>query len=171
MMRTTVHPSLDRVRTRSGRRPGAVWVLVVLLGLLVVSGFVGGLSFIRDATGASLGAKLTWLEHTPVRDFLLPGMFLLVVYGIGGMMLMAGLIWRPSPGPLRRVDHVLGQHWAWVGSVVFGAVLVLWIVYELFVLPDTMILQPVLITIGLAIAGLPFLPSVRRWYAVDRHVR
>jgi hypothetical protein len=143
-----------------------VWALVALLGLLAVGGFDGGLSFVMDRTGASLGAKLSWLEHTPVRDFLLPGLFLLGVYGIGGLILMAGLIWRPAPGPLHRLDGALGYHWAWVGSVAFGVALVLWIAYELVVLPDTMILQPILMGIGLAISGLPFLSSLRRWYAV-----
>jgi hypothetical protein len=140
--------------------------LVTLLGLLVVGGFDGGLSFVTDRTGASLGAKLSWLEHTPVKDFLLPGVFLLGVYGIGGLVLIAGLIWRPSPGPLRRLDGALGCHWARVGSIAFGVALVLWIAYEFVVLPDTMILQPILMGIGLAISALPFLSSLRRWYAV-----
>ena len=51
-------------------------------------------------------------------------------------------------------------------SIVFGAVLVLWIVYELFVLPETLILQPILIGVGLAIAGIPLLPSMRHWFAI-----
>jgi hypothetical protein len=49
-------------------RPRALWGLVALLGLLVVSGFDGGLAFVTDPAGASLGAKLSWLEHTPVSD-------------------------------------------------------------------------------------------------------
>lgn len=113
-----------------------------------------------------MGAKLSWLVHTPVHDFLLPGLFLLVAYGIGGIVLIAGLLSRRSPGGLGRVDRALGSHWSWTGSIVFGAVLVLWIVYELFVLPETMILQPILIGVGLAIAGTPLLPSMRRWFAV-----
>ena len=134
----------------------------------MVTGFDGGLSFVTDPTGASLGAKLSWLDRSPVSDFLLPGLFLLVMYGIGGSVLMAGVVWRHSPGPLDRLDRTLGHHWAWVGSIAFGAVLVLWIAYELLVMPEWMFLQPMLIAIGLAIAGLPFLPSMRRWYEAPR---
>jgi hypothetical protein len=134
--------------------------------LLAAGGFDGGVSFLTDTTGASLGAKLSWLEHTPVSDFLLPGLFLLIVYGVGGLVLMAGLIWRPSPGPLRRLDRALDYHWAWVGSIVVGLVLALWIVYELLVMPETTWLQPALMAIGLLIAGVPFVPSIRRRYVI-----
>jgi hypothetical protein len=60
----------------------------------------------------------------------------------------------------------LGHHWAWVACIAIGTVLVLWIAYELLVMPETTFLQPALIVIWLAIAGLPFLPSIRGWYQV-----
>ena len=164
----TIEPIVVRRQPPSrAYRPAALWALVGLLGLLTAGGFDGGLSFVMDRTGAALGAKLSWLDHTPVSDFLLPGLFLLVVYGIGGLALMAGLIWRVSPGPLHRLDRKLGRHWAWAGSIALGLVLVLWIAYELVVMPETTFLQPLLIVIGLSIAGLPFLPSLRCWFAVQ----
>ena len=150
-------------------RPAALWPLIGLLGLLSVSGFYGGLSFVTDTTGAGLQAKLSWLEDTPVSDFLLPGLFLLGVFGIGAALLIVGLIWRPSPGPLRRLDAAWGHHWAWVGTIVFGSVLVLWIVYELLVMPEQIWLQPALLIVGLAIAGLPLVRSMRRWYRTERN--
>jgi hypothetical protein len=145
-------------------RPFALWPLVTLIGLLVVTGLFGGWSFITDTTGAGLQAKLSWLERTPVNDFLLPGLFLLGVYGIGGMILIAGLVWRLSPGPLRRLDARTGRHWSWYGAIAFGLVLVLWIAYELVVMPETIWIQPALMAVGFAIAGIPLLPSMRRWF-------
>jgi hypothetical protein len=147
-------------------RPRTVPLLVVLLGLLAVGGLYGGLSFVIDKTGASLGARLSWLDRTPVSDFLLPGLFLLAVYGLGGLLLIGGLIWRFSPGPMRRLDRALGHHWAWAGSIALGSVLVAWIVYELIVMPATMILQPILIIVGLAIASVPLLHPLRSWYRI-----
>ncbi len=82
---------VETERPKDIHRPRALWLLVALLGLLVVTGFDGGLSFVTDPTGASLGAKLSWLDRSPVSDFLLPGLFLLVTYGIGGLALIAGL--------------------------------------------------------------------------------
>jgi hypothetical protein len=147
------------------RRPAAIWPLLVLMGLLSLGGFVGGISFVLDRTGADLGAKLSWLDRTPVHDFLLPGLFLLGVYGIGSLVLMIGLAWRFSPGPLRRVDQRLGHHWSWVGTGGVGAILVLWILYEFWIFPDRVALQPILIGLGMSMIALCSLPSTRRHYA------
>jgi hypothetical protein len=157
-----------RRTTIRARRPGALWPLLVLMGLLSIGGFVGGISFVFDRTGADLGAKLSWLDRTPVHDFLLPGMFLLGVYGIGSLVLMIGLAWRFSPGPLRRLDARLRHHWSWVGTVGVGAIIVVWILYESWIFPDRIALQPILIGLGTSMVALCSLPSMRRHYASRR---
>jgi hypothetical protein len=168
-MKTTLpHPSLERPTIDAGsarRRPRALWLLIPLMVLLSVSGFYGGIAMLRDTSGAVLQAKLSWLDHAPVHTYLLPGLFLLGVYGIGVLVLIAGLLWRPQPGPIVRLDANLGHHWAWVGTIAVGVVLVLWIVYEFFVLPDVLWLQPALIGLGLVMVGTPMLRSMREWYA------
>lgn len=162
--RPSTPPATERMRA-SSRRPWLLWPLLGLLGLLSLGGFIGGLSFVRDRTGADLGAKLSWLQKTPVDDFFLPGLFLLGVYGIGSLLLMVGLAWHVSPGPVRRLDARLGRHWAWVGTMGQGAALVMWILYEFVVLPDQMLLQPILIGIGLLMVVLTLMPSMRRFCA------
>jgi len=154
-------------RIPSSRRPRLLWPLLGLLGMLSLGGFIGGLSFVRDRTGAELGANLTWLQKTPVDDFFLPGLFLLGVYGIGSLLLMVGLAWRWSPGPFRRVDARLGYHWSRIGAIGQGAVLVAWILYEFVALPDQMLLQPILIGVGVLMIALSLTPSLRRFYATS----
>jgi hypothetical protein len=143
-----------------------VWLEVALLGLLSIGAFVGGVSFVLDPTGRALGAQLKWLEQTPVTDFLLPGLFLLLVFAIGSVLLIAGLLWRPTPGVLDRIDARLRHHWAWVGTIAMGATLVAWILYEFTLFPDRIALQPILIGLGLALIALAALPSMRRYAAV-----
>ena len=150
----------------SSARPHLLWPLLGMLGVLSLGGFIGGLSFVRDRTGAELGANLTWLQKTPVDDFFLPGLFLLGVYGIGSLLLMAGLAWRWSPGPFRRLDAGLGHHWSWIGAIGQAVVLVVWILFEFVVLPDQMLLQPILIGVGLLMIALSLSPSLRRFYAI-----
>jgi hypothetical protein len=149
-------------RASAPSRPLLVWALVVPMAFLSIGGFFGGLSFIADRTGRALGADASWLERTPVGDFLLPGLFLFGIFGVGVAVLIGGLI-------TRRPDRNLwSHHWSWLGTIGMGAVLVSWIGYELLVFDDRMILQPILIAVGLAVIGIPLLPSMRRSYAARR---
>jgi hypothetical protein len=143
------------------KRPAALWALLAIMAFLSIGGFIGGMSFVSDPTGAGLGAHVSWLDETPVHDFLLPGVFLLGVYGVLTLLLMAGLVWRPSPGFLRRVDGWTGFHWSWSVTIVVGLVLMVWIVYELTIFPDRMVLQPILIVVGALMVAIPSLPSMR----------
>jgi hypothetical protein len=155
----TGRPKLDRSQPlRPARRPAALWPLLVAMGFLSIGGFVGGVSFIVDRTGASLGARLSFLDRTPVGDFLLPGLFLLGVYAIGSLILMAGLTWRFSPGPLRRLNRWIGFHWSWAGTMLIGVVLIAWILYEFTIFSDRMLLQPILIGVGVLMVAIPLPP-------------
>ena len=162
-----VHGSIRASRSVTGRasaarRPLVVWALVVPMAFLSIGGFFGGLSFIVDRTGRGLGADASWLERTPVSDFLLPGLFLFGIFGIGVAVLIGGLI-------TRRPDRNLwSHHWSWLGTIGMGAALVAWIGYELLIFDDRMILQPILIVVGLTMIGIPLLPSMRRSYAARR---
>ena len=100
-----------------------------------------------------------------MRDFFLPGLFLLGVYGIGSLILMVGLAWPMPADPPPHRDGTLGRRWAWIGTIAQGATLVIWILYEFVVLPDQMLLQPILIVVGLLMVLLALMPSVRRFYS------
>jgi hypothetical protein len=159
-----VPPIADRRRfVPAQRRPVALWALLLPMALLSLGGFVGGISFLADPTGAGLGAELSWLDGSPVDDFFLPGLFLLAVYAIGTLILMGGLIWRFSPGWMRAADRRLGHHWSWAGTILEGAVLMAWILYELTLFPDRMVLQPILFVVGALMVAIPLHPSMRRY--------
>ena len=153
----------ERMRSSSSR-PWQVWPLLGLLGFLSLGGFIGGLSFVLDSSGAGLGANVSWLQKTPVSDFFLPGLFILGVYGIGSAILMVGLVWRTPVGPAPHRDATRGRRWAWTGTMAQGATLVIWILYEFVVLPEQILLQPILIGVGLLMVLLALTPSVRRFY-------
>ena len=152
------------------RRPATVWLEVALLAFLALGGLVGGVAFVTDPTGAAIGARLAGVDKTPVPDFLLPGLFLLVVYAIGSLVLIAGLIWRPAPGVLGRIDAALHHHWAWVGTIAMGATLVVGILYELTIFSERLVLPPILLGVGAAMVAICAAPSIRRYTAIPpRH--
>ncbi len=165
----------QRTQRTSGRekpapedRPRALWPLLAMMGILSIGGFIGGISFVADPTGDGIGAHISWLDQTPVSDFLLPGLFLLVVYGLVPLLLMCGLVWRFSPGFLRRLNGRIGHQWSWAGTIAVGSVLMIWIVYELTVLPERMVLQPILLAVGALMVAIPLLPSMRRYCAAKK---
>jgi hypothetical protein len=150
------------VPVHASRRPLTLWALVVPMAFLSIGGAYGGLSFLADRTGSGLGADPSWLEGTAVGDFLLPGLFLFGVFGVGVAVLIGGLIWR------RPTWYLWSRHWSWLGTIGMGAILIAWIGYELLIFDDRMILQPILTAVGLAMISIPLLPSMRRSYEVRR---
>ncbi len=72
------------------KRPAALITLAFCLLLLTLGGFAGAYGMLMDSKRRGHGASLSLLENTPVSDYLLPGLFLLVVFGIAR--------WRPFTG-------------------------------------------------------------------------
>lgn len=131
------------------RKPAAVWVLLADLALLGVGGLYGGLLFVLDPSGVRMGVPLTLLDGLPFRDFLLPGLFLLVVMGVAPLVLMLG-IWRRWP----RV---------WEATLTLGVVLLLWLGGEFLMWGYQAPIQIATGVLDVILLGACLLPSVREW--------
>jgi len=96
--------------------------LSVVLGILQV--FIGigavpaGLMMLLDPSGSSMGMPLSMLASTPFSTFLIPGILLLMVNGIGSIL--GGLA---SFRRYRHADKI---------AVGLGAFLILWIVAQIW---------------------------------------
>jgi hypothetical protein len=71
--------------TRSNRRRLATW-LGILQMFIGIGAVPAGIAMISDPSGRSLGMPLEMLVNSPFADFLIPGVFLLVVNGIGTLL-------------------------------------------------------------------------------------
>jgi hypothetical protein len=102
-----------------------------MTGLLAVP---VGWMFVTDPSGASLGLPRGWIEATPFGSYLVPGLYLLLVNG-AGMLLLAVLIAR--------------RHWTapWLTGVL-GVGMIIWILVQLAVMPETMVLQWIFLGVG-----------------------
>ena len=78
-------------------RKSLVIVLCVLDAVLALAATEGAASMIRDPTGEAMGFALEpkMLEGTPFRDFLVPGITLLVANGLIPIVAIAGSVVRP----------------------------------------------------------------------------
>ena len=98
----------------------------VYIGLGALQAFIGlgalggGFMLVIDPSGSALGVPLSFLEGSPFPDFLVPGIFLLVVNGVGSLI-GAGFSFT------RR-------RYAQETAIVLGALLVAWIVIQVIII-------------------------------------
>ncbi len=122
--------------------------LLVVEALSATFGYVGGVMVFVDPSGKLYGLDVT-LAHLPVKDFVLVGVWLFVVYGVGFSLATYALwSWKPR---------------AWIAAVLLSIVWIGWIALETFLLGvspfiDIWLVPPVL---GLL---LLFEPGLRRGY-------
>ncbi|MHC4440744.1 MAG: hypothetical protein ACYS3S_25630, partial [Planctomycetota bacterium] len=111
------------------QRPFAVWPLLFFLLFLALGGLYGGIAMLADPSGGSL--QLTEiLPMLPVSDFILPGIFLLVVMGLTPLLLIYGLLIRPKWRWAERLSGWSGHHWSWTGTIGLGIALAIWLIIE-----------------------------------------
>lgn len=100
-----------------------------------LSGLAGGFGLISDPTAASLGMELSWLEGTPFRNFLIPGIILFLINGIGNTA-AAILSIRKT-----RCFEITG--------IVLGVVMMIWIISQVAFIGYKNFLQPLYFSTGL----------------------
>jgi hypothetical protein len=128
-------------------RPPWVWVAVALEVFTAVGAIPVGLMLITDPTGAGVGFPAGWIENTAFGSYLIPGIYLLLVNGVG-MLLLALL--------------TVLRHWVapWLTGVL-AVGLIVWILVQFAVMPETSFLQWLFLATGLAL-GLLALFWLRR---------
>ena len=142
------------------RRPPTVVGLAVLVGLLAVGGFQGGIAMVVDPL-EPLGMSVSYLDGTPVDTYFWPGVFLLAIAAVS-LVTVSGLAfgwrWQWAAG----IEFSMGHTWPWLGAVAIGGVLLVFELIELFLIPFHPIMHPLLIAVSLAIIGLALTTSSQR---------
>jgi len=111
-------------------------LLVILLIFLSLSGLFGIL-FLIDPSGELVEMPLSLLDKLPIDNFFLPGLYLLIVYGIGSSIIAYGL--------LRQL------FWAPVAGILLGLVLIGWVIGQIILWGPPVMLQYIYLTVGVAI--------------------
>ncbi len=116
-------------------RPRYAWLAFAAALFTALGAIPVGLMFLADPSGGTVGLPPGWIEDTVFGSYLIPGLYLLLVNGVG-MVLLAGLI--------------VVRHWSapWLAGTL-GVGLIIWILVQLMVMPETMILQWVFLATGL----------------------
>ena len=129
----------------------------VYIGLGALQAFIGlgalggGLMLVIDPSGSALELPMSLLEGSPFPDFLIPGMFLLAVNGIGSMI-GAGLSFTR-----RRYAQEI--------AIVLGAILVAWIVIQVVIISSFHWLHVLYFILGVVELGIGLYIRRRRLQA------
>jgi hypothetical protein len=147
---------LSKGRSRK-KRPGTAAAQVVLAGVQAAGAIGGGIGLVKDPV-KNIGMPLSLLDGTPFKDYLIPGLILLIVVGLFSLLVFVGLLlkWKA----------------AWWLSLASGGGLIIWIVAEVALLgylPGAGIaLQIVFGVIGVAIVALTLMRPTRRFFRIGR---
>jgi len=120
-------------------RPRFAWIAIALELFTAAGAIPVGSMLIADPTGAGVGFPAGWVEATPFGSYLVPGVYLLLMNGLG-MLVLAGL--------------TIARHWTapWLTGVL-GTGLAIWIGVQLLVMPEVSFLQAIFGVIGLVLAA------------------
>ncbi|MGC9342287.1 MAG: hypothetical protein ACP5E3_06280 [Bacteroidales bacterium] len=110
-------------------------LLIIIEFFNGLSGLAGGFGLISDPTAASLGMELSWLEGTPFRNFLIPGIVLFVINGIGNSV--AAIL------SIRKTRYFE------MTGIVLGVVMMTWIISQVAFIGYKNFLQPLYFSTGL----------------------
>ena len=155
--------TLAAVGVARSHRPFPVHVITVLLALLGVGAIFGGwgLAF------GGLALPDDYLEMLPlVNSWVVPGLVLGIGFGLGSLFVLYGVVRRPRWRWLGFAERATGHHWSWIGVILLGLGHVVWIGIELVSIPFSF-LMPTFGMVGLALATLPLLPSVRHYLSAE----
>ena len=149
------------------RRPAALVALIVMQLFLSVGALGGGAVLIASPRGGIIKLPLHDLDGSPFHDFLIPGIILFVVFGVGPVLVAWALAREARSAALERCNPFRLEFWGWTLSGVIGVGLVIWIAVEVQIIPSTF-LQPFYAGVGVVIILLTLAPSVRAYYRRER---
>lgn len=152
--------------TKVQRRPSAIYFLVFCMLLLSGGGFYGGINFLVDPSGRSIGMLPTVVQRLPVPNLFLPGLFLVITFGAAPLVLTYALLTKPGWPLAEAVIKDIPYHWAWVSSVGLSIILISWILFQFGFIGYQFPIQPITGLWGVLLLGLLLLPSVRRHFVI-----
>jgi hypothetical protein len=114
---------------------GLVTGLGILQAFIGIGAVAGGLPMILDPSGSKLGMSLEMLEHSPFATFLVPGIVLLVVNGIGSLIGATA-----SFKKYRRAGEI---------AIALGLFLIAWIVIQVYWLASFHWLHGMYLSLGI----------------------
>jgi hypothetical protein len=136
-------------------RLGAAGIIAIIgLILLGLGALAGGIALVSQPDGSVMGFDVALLSGSPFSDYLLPGLILGGVFGVGSLVVAVMGMRRSRLAPFL--------------AFAIGVAQMIWIVVQLGIIKEVSFLHPVCFVIGLviAVAAVPWgWPTFQAWRA------
>jgi small-conductance mechanosensitive channel len=130
----------------------------------------GGAFLVFDPSGASMQWSLEALAGSPFQNYLIPGLLLFTVFGVGSVAVMVALLLRPNWSLAAKVTQFTGKHWTWSAAFAIGLGQIIWIITQVLMVSISSWLQPVCAATGALIVLLMLEPGLQKFLALEtRH--
>lgn len=151
----------------SGKRPAAVIVLYILQAFLGIGAIGGGLMLIADPSGESMGMPTSVLERSPFGSFIIPGMLLLVIFGLLPLLVLYGLVKKPQWTWADTLTPFRNLHSSWSLSLYIGFGQIIWIMVQTYMMNAVSAVHVFYTSLGLLIQAVTLLPPVQGYFMLD----
>jgi hypothetical protein len=140
--------------------------LVILLGLLSIGAFFGGITLLIHPDGSLLQMPVELLANSPFKSFLIPGLILIITFGIFPVFVIYGLIKKPENRFFNRLNLIYDYHFAWTFAIYVGIGQIIWINIQTLILNSVGILHTIYSSLGILIVCIALLPQTRNHYKI-----
>jgi len=141
-------------------------LLIFLLGFLSLGAFYGGIVLIISPDGSIFGMPLELLNNSPFKNYLVPGIILLVTFGIFPVYVIYGLLKKPDNKFFNRLNLLYDYHFAWTFAVYTGIAQIIWINTQTLILNAVDIIHTIYAGLGILIVCIALLPQTRKNYKI-----
>lgn len=127
------------------------FLLAALLLFEAFGALYGGVSLVLSPDGTLLQMPPEWIQDTPFKNYLVPGIILTIVLGVIPVIVAYSLFFKPELPVPSWLLVFPRQHWSVSAAVYCGGVMVAWINFQLLMVQKYFWLQPAISFTGLAI--------------------
>ncbi len=138
--------------------------LVLLLVFLALGGFYGGIQFVLQPDGSLLGVPTNVLQNSVFPDFLIPGILLLVIFGIFPGFTAYALLKKPESSFFQKLNIMYDYHFSWTFILYTGFALIIWINVQTFILNAVEFIHTFYSSYGILLICIALLPKTRKLF-------
>ncbi|MFC2133857.1 hypothetical protein ACFLTH_04510 [Bacteroidota bacterium] len=145
------------------KKPVSLYILLFLLFFQAISGFAGGFGMISNPSGSAMQLPISLLENSPFKNFLIPGIILLILLSIFPAITFYGIIKQPDWRWSEHINIYDDKHWSWTWSLYIGITLIIWITVQSALIGGGHVLQTIYDFVGILLVIFTLIPSVQKY--------